>query len=263
MILSTVRLFRCDGSFNHQGLCLTLVEYDKYTDEICVLSCIKTPGDSMKVLFQYLCIMLSFIAGIVAIRRFNRYNGTPLRSLIYVLWLAFVMRCITVFLEHLNYDYTWLYNIEMNLEILLFGYIFYRYQKNKYFRYFIIVAGLLFETVFILNYFVFSKSLVSSYQVLPLAIGSVFMSISIILFFFEMFKSKAVLSITDYLVFWVGIGLLLYYIIPIPLLFGNFIFDTDSSITSMHYTAMVQHIAGIFMYTLLIYGFVWKSKAYI
>ncbi|WP_299256074.1 hypothetical protein [uncultured Aquimarina sp.] len=94
-------------------------------------------------------------------------------------------------------------------------------------------------------------------QSLPYIIGAIFLLITIILYFIEILNSEEVLSAKKNLLFWISVGLLIYYVgnIPFRILRNYYAEVTDATLA-----ILVNLTVGVVMYTCYIIGFIWSDK---
>jgi hypothetical protein len=203
------------------------------------------------------------ITAIVATFTYGKYKHTPLKYIVYYLWYAVILEVIASFLWHfLGLYNVWWYNIGINIEILFYLYLFYQYIENKKTKSFILFGSIIYETFFLVNYLLLSESW-NTYQISPFILGGFLVVVTVLMFLLEMFQSDKVLSFGKYLIFWIGLGLLFYNIIPMPFLIGQYFFAGKDYSTDLRVFMLgIQYIGNILMYFSFIYGFIWSSMNY-
>jgi len=207
--------------------------------------------------------LLQFITAVVAVIYYKKYKDTPLRYLVYYLWYAVFMELVAGLMwnEFAIYN-VWWYNIGINIEILFYLFIFYQYMSNRIVKKMILYGGIVYELYFLINYLLFFESW-NTYQVFPFTMGSVLLILVIFLFLLEMFQSDKILFVNKYLIFWISLGLLFYYVIPMPLQIGETFFKLKNySRDTRFFMHSIQYLGNLLMYFSFIYGFIWSSMTY-
>ncbi len=107
-----------------------------------------------------------------------------------------------------------LYNISTTLTFLFLFFIYYQYTKEKTSKRFI----LYFMALYIITLFIsgFYENYLNQLQSIPFLLGAFLLMTSIIFYYAELLKSEQVQEITKDLLFWISVGLLIYYIGKIP-----------------------------------------------
>ena len=156
----------------------------------------------------------------------------------------------------------WVEVLFINLEYIFF-FLLYHYilHKKTYKR--IALSGLiLFEAYFIWDYILHFKSW-DYYPGISIAIGQVFMIIVLFLFLLEMMSSEKVMQIQRHFIFWLTIGLLFYYIVPLPVSIAMEFFINGKYSTDIYsFVFSIQLISNIVLYSLIILGTKWRSTTY-
>ena len=202
------------------------------------------------------------ITAIIAVLYYKRYKHTSLRYLPYYLWYAVVLEVVANELYIRQMYNVWWYNIGINIEILFYLYLFYQYVANRNTKAFILIGGIIYEAYFLINYLLLSASW-NTNQTYPFVVGSILVILVVFLFLIEMFQSDKVLYVGKYLIFWIGLGLLFYNIIPLPFLIGKTFFSQHGLSRELKlYMFNIQFASNILMYFSFIYGFIWSSMTY-
>jgi len=212
--------------------------------------------------FLYFSNFLLLVATIVAFITHNKYKNTPLKWIPYLLTYAFVTEIIAFYLGSNGIYNGWVYNLYVNAEYLFYGYVFYRFIKGEKWKRIILFSGIIYEAYFLISYLFLSDSWYTL-QTYPFAVGQILMIIFIFTFIIQILSSNKILNIQDYLIFWIALGLLFYFIIPLPLNVGKTILIENKiprKITRVLY--LTQYFGNYLLYTSFIYGFIWHSKTY-
>ena len=159
----------------------------------------------------------------------------------------------------------WLFNIYYNIEILFFLFIFYQFLKSKKIKRFLVYAGAVFEVYFLINFLILSEHY-NIAQSFPQTFGILILIVTIFGFLLEMFQSDKILYIHHYLIFWLSIGLLVYYLVALPLTISNFFTNREEFINDKTLITMlggIQYLASIIFLITLITGIIWSKKPYL
>jgi len=205
---------------------------------------------------RYILIITAVIATIY----YKKQKGTPLRFLKFYLWYAVILEVGAFELAKYGLYNSWWYNIGINIEILFYLFLFYRYIENTKTKRFILISGILYETYFLINYLFLSENW-QTLQTYPFVVGGLLIITVVFLFLIEMFQSDKILFMTKYLVFWVSLGLLFYNIIPLPFFAVRNIIQYNNQQLNQ-YLMSIQFTANILMYLSFIYGFIWSKIKY-
>jgi len=206
--------------------------------------------------FQYIVFAFYGIAALTAILFYSKYKHTVLKYFVWILIYTFVNEVSA------KYVYYWwdknaiMYNVYNTICFLYFFYVFWNFIKSKAYKKWIVYSVILFSIVTLINVFiidVFERSLMYSYIT-----GACLIIFCIILYYIEILSDSRVLHIKEDLLFWISIGLLLFYVgyIPIRISRGFFTTDMDVFLTLFN----VQRALIIVMYSCFIIGFVWTKK---
>jgi len=115
---------------------------------------------------------------------------------------------------------------------------------------------LIIYVIFYFYNYIFIQNTLHTSQTNPIIIGSIFIIISAIFLFVELLNSDDILIINKLLLFWVSIGVLLFYagIVPIFVM-ADF----------LNYRGLFDYIIlslNIIMYSCFIIGFIFSKKEY-
>ncbi|MCK8522518.1 hypothetical protein M0D21_13115 [Aquimarina sp. D1M17] len=95
------------------------------------------------------------------------------------------------------------------------------------------------------------------FQSLPYIAAATFIVISISIYFVEILNTEKVLYVKKNLLFWISVGLLLYYIgnIPFRILRNYYEYLTDATIL-----VLLNIILAVIMNICFIIGFIWSDR---
>lgn len=205
------------------------------------------------MLSQVLILFLAFITAVIGTVYYHKYKHTFLKYFIGFLWF-------TVFIEIFGHvqgfiitgSTFYIYNIYIFVSTVFYLLIYIRYLKRNLTGKILLILFILFSLINVL----FIQKTIWISQTYPLLLGSLFISISVILFFIQLLNSDIILKINKLLIFWISIGLLLFYIGIIPIFvmadFFNYFGLFDYIILTLN----------VIMYGCFIFGFIVSKKSY-
>jgi len=198
------------------------------------------------------------LAAIIGLFYYKKFKNTKYIYFIYYLVFTFIIELLGYLFGHVFLIYNiFIYNI-YTLITFLFYFIFYKsvYKKrnNKKLMNKFILVYLLF---IIVDLIVFKPDFFNDLFINDFVFGSVLLLITLILFLFEIISDKMIIfNFRKAFIFWVSIGVLLFYIGIIPVIISseflkfNGLFDT------------VVLGLNIIMYGSFITGFILSDKKY-
>jgi len=192
---------------------------------------------------------------------YGKYKNTRLKLLPWIFVLSFIVEVTAISLKLNDYYNVWLYNQYINVEYLFFFWLFYQYIENFNFKKFVILGSVIYELYFIFS-IIIDKN-INTFLTYPFALGQIFIIIILFIFLIQMISSDKILHIQQYLIFWVSLGLLFYYIVPLPLnVSESLIHKEHLSHEIISFLRQIQYVGNILMYILITYGYIWSSKTY-
>jgi len=218
--------------------------------------------------FRHLGPFSELLSAIVGTIFFYKYNNTPLKYLLYLLWYITITEFSgwyinsnriepLLFFDQNGTAYTlWMYNL---LRIFTFSTLFYIYIKSintKKFKRIIKIFLITYIVLAIINWS-FIQSFIFEMSEIPKVAGSLFLIISIIFYFIELLRSEKIILFHKTLLFWVSVGLLLYYsgTIPFALKWNGYML-----IPGIHKLFLINTVLAIIMYLTFTFGFIWSKK---
>lgn len=216
---------------------------------------------SLKVIRNVL-LYSEILAAIAATIFFFKYKKTSIKYLLLVLWLivlteqfGLIMGQKRILLYENKYNY-WIFNIMKPIWKLLYLYIFYKSLENmkykKWIRNFIAIyiVSLIINWLFLQNFL----TEIESYSHI---IGAFFIISSAIFYLLELLKSDKIIRFYRKLLFWVSIGLLIFYGGTIPFIIVR---DYYANLNYIHNIYLIIYLLGTLMYLLFTFGFIWSKK---
>ncbi len=185
----------------------------------------------------------------------HKYKKTFLKYFLFTLWFIVIIEFfgkwyrMNIGNNHIVYN---VYNF-INFSFLLILYLTYLKKKihKKWVTYFLIF--------YIVSFFL--NSIIQNYmtqiQVAPFIVGALCIIITIIFYFSEILNSNQVLYISKNLLFWISVGLLLYFVGKIP---TRIVKNYWTGMNGYGYISITEFILSIIMNIFFITGFVCSEK---
>jgi len=214
----------------------------------------------LEIIFSTLGKSIKYIeltTAIVGSIYYYKYKHTCLKYFLIILWYTTLNGFLARFL-HENYilrNNTVLYNIYNLINFTFLFTLFKAYIKKinhkkwiKTFSY-IYIISLVIEAFF--------KNYLSEIQTIPFIIGAIFVIICIFYYFLEVLNTDKVLYVSKNLLFWISIGLLLYFFGKIP---TRIVRNFWEEVTYYQSIYVVEYILSIVMNICFIIGFICSEK---
>jgi len=103
----------------------------------------------------------------------------------------------------------------------------------------------------------FIQSFIWNNSEIPRITGSILLILTILFYFIELLRSEKIVRFHKMLLFWISIGLLLFYsgTIPFYLKINNY-----AIIPGVHKLFLIVYVLAIIMYLTFSFGFIWSKK---
>ena len=211
------------------------------------------------------------LAAIFGTIYFYKYKNTHLRIFLYLLWLITFSEFLAYFIsrpghkieallyyneENKNFYNFWIYNILDSISFLVYYYIFHNALQTLKYRYFIKIFAISYCILSVINW-LFVQDFYTEMQSYLFIIGAIFLIISIIFYYIELMRSEKILKFHRGLLFWISIGLLIYYSGTIPF---SVQYNGYAIIPGIHELFLIIYILAITMYLIFTFGFIWSKK---
>ncbi|WP_109435694.1 hypothetical protein [Aquimarina sp. AU119] len=200
-------------------------------------------------------LAFQLITALVGLIYFYKYKKTFLKYFLIFLWYVGVNDIVGYILNENSYEVAWLYN---TYYLIVFNYLMFLFRNylssNNHKKWIILLIVLYNLSVFINSFF---ENYYDEFSTMPYIIGASFVIISIIFYYIDILNSEKVLFINKNILFWISIGVLIYYSGNIPFrIVRNYVGELiDASIQYM-----VLLILTFVMNLCFIRGFIWSSK---
>lgn len=214
--------------------------------------------DALNTFLSHAVTFVEGLSALLAIVFYSKYRYTPLRYFFILLVYVFFTGLLGVYINNvLGHNNVVVYNVFNIVNFLFFYYVFYNVIRNARYRNWIVFGISLFIAASSINPF-FSEFLTES-QLLSYAVGAVVLLFCIILYFIEVLATSRILLINQEILFWISIGLLLFYVGYLPIKFTR-IYYSIQSVDTYATLRMVHLILVILMNACFIIGFLWTKK---
>lgn len=200
---------------------------------------------------------LYVIVFIIAIFKFPLYKNTPLKYLPIILFFTIVTEYLGYFTKY-NYLIVnqVLYNIYYLIHFSFFYYVFMEMIDDVRFKKHIKIGIGIFWLIF-LSDIVFTSIYEETFARTYIA-GAGILVFCIILYYISILQSSLVLVVKNDLLFWVSVGLFLFYIGYIPIkIIKTWYFKLDNF---FDFLLLIQYSLITIMYLFFLTGFLWMKK---
>jgi len=203
-----------------------------------------------------------FLATISLFLYFKDKSGSKLKGLSYFYAFNLVIAITSSILSRNNIHNVWLIVNYINIEFLYFFILYFSLLKKNKYKKFAMVSVIVYESAFIWEYFIQFKSSLD-FPVFAFGLGRILIIVVIFLFLLEIMSSDVILHIQKFMVFWLSIGLLFYYVVPLPgsLALKLFI-DGKYPVSVFKYSNLIQLFSNFVLYSIIILSTRWTSMTY-
>ncbi len=200
---------------------------------------------------------IELTAAIVGSIYIYKYKHTFLKHFLILLWYIAINEFLNLYLRQ-NYDFKNTYILYNIYHIINFSFLFILFKTyvkktshKKWILAFLVtyIASICIDVTFN-DYFL-------EIQIIPFIIGGLFIIISIFFYFLEILNTNKVLFVSKNLLFWISVGLLLYFAGKIP---TRIIRNYWKEISYFNETRVAELILSIVMNICFIIGFICSQK---
>ncbi|MTI22303.1 hypothetical protein E1176_14825 [Fulvivirga sp. RKSG066] len=203
---------------------------------------------------------IELITAVIGSVYYKKYAHTFLKYFLWLLWLVVGVEFSMWFLKHyeIRSQNNFIYNVLTSVMYLYYLTLYYKEIKTKRYRKWVLAFIITFSAAITINFIFIQKLMTTSlFHSYTFALGGILLIAAIGLFLLETLNSEKVLYYKKYLLFWVSIGLVLYYASIIPYAISlNFLPEFRFSET---WIAIIFTI-NLVMYTCFSIGFVVSKK---
>lgn len=210
----------------------------------------------MNTILEYSVIGLEGLTALFAFIFYKKYSHTYLRFFPWLLLYVFLNEIFAGYFNSLFGNNAHIYNVYNIIFFMYFYFVFYTNEQRKSYKLWILIAAICFMVTSIVN--AVYQPFGSQPQLLSYIVGACVLLFCIILYFIEILYTPQILHIRKDLLFWVSIGLLLFYVGYIPIKVSRAFFEQkDNNFITL---GIVHCILVIIMNTCFIIGFLWTKK---
>ncbi|MAN59643.1 MAG: hypothetical protein CMC08_07390 [Flavobacteriaceae bacterium] len=204
-------------------------------------------------------IVMAFegMAALASIIYWPKYRKTPLRWLPIILVYVFLLElyAIEIYYKYLGYNALF-YNVYNISFFLYLYYVFHQYIREPRYRNWIVAGSTIFIAASVLN--VFFEDFQTRPQLLAYIVGACLLIFYIILYYIEILSTNKVLNLRQNLLFWISVGLLLFYVGYLPIKLTRTYFSShDNLFMTLQF---VHWLLIIIMNGCFTIGFIWTRK---
>ncbi|GAA0716932.1 hypothetical protein GCM10009430_13160 [Aquimarina litoralis] len=204
-----------------------------------------------------LAVFIQLLSAIFSLIYYDKYKKVPVLKLFpfllwYILFNEVLGFCIRQYISDHN---AIIYNVYYGINFTYLLILYRRYLTNKKSKHLVLGFLILYLLAYVLEGFF--KNYIKEFQTTAYIIASLCLIITIILYFVEILNSNKILAIKKNLLFWISVGLLIYYAGYTPYRIIRNIYtelDKSSAIIAVMITLTV------IMNTCYIIGFIWSQK---
>lgn len=207
------------------------------------------------------------LSAIVGTYYFYKYKHTSLKYFLFLLWYIVITEFFAEYAsktgtlifytdENGNHYTTWFYNLLSFVTFASIFFIYYKYLNTLKFKKWIKAFSIIYLLIYIINW-VFIQDFFKESATTPEVVGSIFLIITIIFFFIELLKSEKILVFHRMLLFWISIGMILFYAGTTPFILE---YNGYKLIPGIHKLFLIIYILAILMYLIFTFGFIWSKK---
>jgi len=206
---------------------------------------------------QYAHLAVYAIVFVVSLIKFPLYKDTSLKVLPIILLFTLLTESVGRFIV---YQYgppnVIIYNIYYFFYFSLFYYVFMKVIEEEKFKKYIKIGIVLYWLFYVWDWF-FTDFINQGFLVSYFA-GAGILILCIILYYISILQSSLVLLIKNDLLFWISVGLFLFYIGYIPIKIIRTLFYKPNSFFEL--LMVIQFSLIIIMYLFFLTGFLWMKK---
>lgn len=206
-------------------------------------------------ILEYSVIALEGLAALFAFIFYRKYSHTYLRFFPWILLYVFLNEIFAGYFHSIFGNNVHFYNVFNIVFFMYFYFVFHINEHRKAYKLWILIAAICFVLASVVN--AFYQPFGHQPQLLSYIVGACALLLCIILYFIDILYTPQILHIRKDLLFWVSIGLLLFYVGYIPIKVARQFFEHNNHFTTL---GIVHRILVIIMNTCFIIGFLWTRK---
>ena len=216
-------------------------------------------------LISDIVIYSELLSAIVGSIYYYKYKHTVLKYFLFLLWYISITELVGWY-GSVNDTFgfhkdgvvyrTWLYNLLRVITLSSLFYIYFKYLKNNLFKKWVKLFIIIYASLSIFNWILWQNFLFERSEA-PRIVGTVFLIITILFYFIELLRSEKIIVFHRMLLFWISVGLLLFYsgTVPFVLKWNGYML-----IPGIHKLFLIVYVLAIIMYLTFTFGFIWSKK---
>jgi hypothetical protein len=208
------------------------------------------------VLIQVFEIATAIIAAIY----FKKYSGSFLKYFLFMIWFIALVEILIGTLKDngVIVQNNFIYNVITSLQYVYFFLLYYKSMKTQSYRKVVLGFLIVFVLSVIVNFLWLQPlNLTSAFSSYTFTIGAILLIVTIGLFLVEILNTEMVLYFKRYLMFWISMGLLVFYTGIIPFVLSLNLMPELLSTDSL---AIIFFSLNLVMYACFTVGFILSHK---
>lgn len=195
-------------------------------------------------------IALEYISAIVATIKYKKFASKFTALLLFFLWYIAITETSSRIIKSYGHKSTWLYVIYTFVEFNILFLMYHSLTKVKSTKIIIKLFIVIINIIYFIE--VYNKGFVWN-MTSTVVVGSILISIVLILYLKEFLYSDKILNFSRSLYFWVTLGSLVYYLGSIP-------FQAMTNYLENRDLFYLQISLAVFSQACIIIGFLWSKK---
>ncbi len=216
--------------------------------------------------FRHFVLFSELLSAIVGTIFFYKFKHTPLKYFLFILWYitlteftgwyASENKVLGFFDDQGRHYNLWMYNLMYSIFFPVILTIYLKYLKKTLFKRWVKIFLVSYVFIYIINW-LYIQNFKYEWMELPKVVGCLFLITTIIFYFIELLKSDKVIVYHKKLLFWISVGLLIFYtgIIPFTIKVTKY-----ALMKGIHNLFLIIWILAIVMYLTFTFGFIRSDK---
>jgi hypothetical protein len=169
-----------------------------------------------------LFVLIQIFEGVTAITAtvfYKKYGRSFLKYFLFMLWSIVIIEIIIAVLKRSDIilQNNFVYNIITSLQYVFYFLLYYNTLRNATYKKWILGFLIGFILAVVINFvWIQTLSVTAAFHSITFTLGAILLIITIGLFLVEILNTEKVLYFTRYLMFWISMGLLVFYTGIIP-----------------------------------------------
>ncbi|MGK0308250.1 MAG: hypothetical protein ACI8RP_001209 [Urechidicola sp.] len=195
-------------------------------------------------------IALELISAIIGTINYKKFASKYTAYFLFFLWYIVLAETTSVILKKYGYSNTWIYVVYTFLEFNILLLMYKSITKLKFTKKIILLFIVLINIIYFIEVYKQGFTINTS---ITTVVGSIFLSIVLILYLKEFLYSDKILNYSRSLYFWITLGSLVYYLGSVP-------FQAMTNYLKNRDLIYLQISLAVFAQVCVIIGFLWSKK---